>query len=245
MSESNGGAEKNGADEGVQEADIMPADEQSPLEQMMAERDNEGPASSDCRGLRQLFRKRTRKDIEESMRRGREDAVREILPVADNLERALAAAPMTAAPDALLDGVKMVLKLLQDSLERLGVTRIVTVGERFDPALHEAIQQVETTEHPMGTIVAELVPGYKNGERLVVPRWLPSRVLPQSRSELSSHGESHWYRFGHDQLRCVAVMKAASRWSSQTPREVAQRPQSLASHRRASNSSAKWPSAKL
>jgi molecular chaperone GrpE len=167
VSESNGGAEKNGADEGVQEADIMPASEQSPLEQMMAERDKTKDQLLRTAADFDNFRKRTRKDIEESMRRGREDAVREILPVADNLERALAAAPMTAAPDALLDGVKMVLKLLQDSLERLGVTRIVTVGERFDPALHEAIQQVETTEHPMGTIVAELVPGYKNGERLV------------------------------------------------------------------------------
>ena len=105
MSESNGGAEKNGADEGVQEADIMPASEQSPLEQMMAERDKTKDQLLRTAAGFDNFRKRTRKDIEESMRGGREDAVREILPVAENLERAVAAAPMTAVPYTFMDGV--------------------------------------------------------------------------------------------------------------------------------------------
>lgn len=113
------------------------------------------------------FRKRTRKDIEEAQRRGREDAIREILPVADNLERAVDAAATAQDAQAVVDGVKMVLKLLADTLDRLGMARIATVGERFDPNVHEAIQQIESDSHAPGTIVAELVPGYRIGDRLL------------------------------------------------------------------------------
>ncbi len=168
MSESNGDSEKeikNGA-EASANGDAVAA-EASPLDAMTAERDKLKDQLLRTAADFDNFRKRSRKDVEEAMRRGREDAVRELLPVADNLERALSAAPAGGAPDPVVDGVRMVLKLLQDALERLGVTRIPTVGERFDPALHEAIQQVETNEHPIGTIVSELVPGYKTSERLV------------------------------------------------------------------------------
>jgi len=113
------------------------------------------------------FRKRTRKDIEDAGRRGKEDAVRELLPVADNLERAIAAAETTQEVKAVVDGVKMVLKLLEDSLDRVGVTRVKSLGERFDPSVHDAIQQVETDDAVPGTIVQELVPGYRMGDKLV------------------------------------------------------------------------------
>lgn len=185
MSESNGEAEKSGtpAANGTEAETAAP--ELSPLEAAVAERDKLKDQLLRTAADFDNFRKRSRKDIEEAMRRGREDAVRELLPVADNLERALAVAPATATPDALLDGVKMVLKLLHDALERLNVTRIATTGERFDPALHEAIQQVETTEHPMGTIVAELVPGYKTGERLLRAAMVAVARPPAAKSEAS------------------------------------------------------------
>jgi molecular chaperone GrpE len=113
------------------------------------------------------FRKRARKDLDEVARRAKEDAVREILPVADNLERALEAAASAKDVQGVVDGVKMVLKLFADTLERLGIERVPAVGARFDPQVHEAIQQVESDTHEPGTIVAELVAGYKLGDRLV------------------------------------------------------------------------------
>jgi molecular chaperone GrpE len=114
------------------------------------------------------YRKRARKDVEDAGRRGREEAVRELLPVADNLERAIAAAATAGADSAaLIEGVRMVLRLMTDTLDRLGVTRVPSVGERFDPTMHEAIQQVETADQPPGTIVAELMPGYRIGDRLL------------------------------------------------------------------------------
>lgn len=121
------------------------------------------------------FRKRTRKDVEDAERRGKEDVVREVLPVVDNLERALGAAAAlsedasAAEVRAILEGVKMVLKLFEDQTGRIGLTRVKAVGERFDPSVHDAIQQVETDEHAAGTVIQEIVTGYRLGEKLVRP----------------------------------------------------------------------------
>lgn len=113
------------------------------------------------------YRKRTRRELEEARTRGRDDALKEVLPVFDNLERAVAAAGNAQTIDSVVEGVQMVLKLFEDTSERMGLTRIKTVGERFDPAVHEAIQQQETDASPPGTILAEVVPGYMVGPRLL------------------------------------------------------------------------------
>ncbi|MBX7191853.1 MAG: nucleotide exchange factor GrpE [Sandaracinaceae bacterium] len=121
------------------------------------------------------FRKRTRKDLEEAERRGKEDVIREVLPVLDNLERALGAAAALPADagaaevKGIVDGVKMVLKLFEDQAGRMGLSRVKTVGERFDPSVHDAIQQVETDEQAPGTVIQEVVAGYRLGEKLVRP----------------------------------------------------------------------------
>lgn len=126
------------------------------------------------------FRKRARKDIEEADRRGKEDAVRELLPVIDNLERAVAAAQQAPDVAAIVDGVRMVLKLFDDQAARLGLTKVKALGERFDPAIHDAIQQVETDEHPPGTVMAEVVSGYRIGEKLVRPAMVVVARKPAS-----------------------------------------------------------------
>jgi molecular chaperone GrpE len=113
------------------------------------------------------YRKRTRKEIEEARARGREDAVKDVLPVFDNLERAVSAATSAQTIESVVEGVKMVLKLFEDTSERMGLTRVKTVGERFDPTMHEAIQQQETDDQPPGTILTEVVPGYMIGQRLL------------------------------------------------------------------------------
>lgn len=113
------------------------------------------------------FRKRSRRDVEDAARRGKEDALREILPVIDNLERALGASAAATDVAAVLDGVRMVLRLFEDTSQRMGLLRVRSVGERFDPNVHDAVQQLETDDHPAGTIVAEIVPGYIVGDRLL------------------------------------------------------------------------------
>jgi molecular chaperone GrpE len=113
------------------------------------------------------FRKRTRRELDDAHKRGKEELLRELLPVFDNLERAVVHAEQASDAKAVADGVGMVLKQFQDTLGKVGIKRIVAVGGPFDPSLHEAIQQVETNDHPAGTIVAEVQPGYALGDRLV------------------------------------------------------------------------------
>lgn len=113
------------------------------------------------------FRKRSRREIEDAYLRGREELLRDLLPVFDNLERALAHADQATDVKAVAEGVRMVLKFFYDTLSKTGVQRIETVGKPFDPTVHDAFQQVETSEHPPGTVVTELQAGYAMGDRLI------------------------------------------------------------------------------
>ncbi|MFI5302707.1 MAG: nucleotide exchange factor GrpE, partial [Polyangiales bacterium] len=99
--------------------------------------------------------------------KGVEDLLKTLLPVFDNLERAASHAEGATDSKAIADGVKMVIKQFVDTLARLNVVRVSTIGSAFDPLIHEAIQQIETADHAPGTVVAEVAPGYKLGEKLM------------------------------------------------------------------------------
>jgi len=104
------------------------------------------------------FRRRTVQEKEELLRAANEGLVRELLPVLDNLERALA-----ARGERLEDfraGVEMIYRQLYGILEHEGLQPVPTVGEAFDPARHEAIEQVLSEEHPDNTVIEELQRGY-------------------------------------------------------------------------------------
>lgn len=113
------------------------------------------------------FRKRTRRELEDTRKAGREDLLKELLPVFDNLERAATSAQRAQDVKAVAQGLEMVLRQFTDTLGRSGIAKVPSVGHPFDPSVHEAIQQIETDEHPPGTVVAEVQPGYRQGERLV------------------------------------------------------------------------------
>jgi molecular chaperone GrpE len=113
------------------------------------------------------FRKRTRRELEEARRNGREDLLRALLPVFDNLERAIQSSLRSTELKAMADGLSMVQRQFVDALGREGITRVSTVGRPFDPGVHEAIQQVATDEHAPGTVIAEVQPGYMQGDKLM------------------------------------------------------------------------------
>jgi molecular chaperone GrpE len=115
------------------------------------------------------YRKRSRRDVEEAERRGREELLRELLPVFDNLERASVHAETASDVNSLADGIAMVRRQFLDTLGRIGIQRIEALGQPFDPAVHEAIQQIETDEFEPGTVANEFQAGYRMGERLVRP----------------------------------------------------------------------------
>jgi molecular chaperone GrpE len=113
------------------------------------------------------FRKRARRETDDAGRRGRESLLKELLPVFDNLERAATSAVAATDAKSVAEGVRMVLRQFSTTLERVGITRVATVGKPFDPGLHEAIQHVESTEHSAGLVAAEVQAGYQIGEHLV------------------------------------------------------------------------------
>lgn len=169
MSDIPDATDANGSDTSNGEDKAAPSGEQAvdPLEAARAE------AKKNLDGWKRSaadfdnFRKRTRREIEDTRKAGREDLLKDFLPVFDNLERAITSAQRATELKPVLDGLAMVLKQYIDTLGRSGITKVPGVGSTFDPMVHEAIQQVESDEHPPGTIVAEVQPGYLNGERLV------------------------------------------------------------------------------
>jgi molecular chaperone GrpE len=128
------------------------------------------------------YRKRSRREIEDANASGRDVLLRELLPVFDNLERATAHTDKTDLT-AIVSGIEMVLRQFRDTLKRIGIERIETVGKAFDPALHEALQQIETAEFQPGQIAAEIQGGYRYGERLVRPAMVVVAKTPAAPKE--------------------------------------------------------------
>jgi molecular chaperone GrpE len=125
------------------------------------------------------FRKRTRKEVEDARFLAKEQALKEILPGIDNLERAIAAGSREQGAGSVVDGVKLVLRQFQTALERLEVKPIEAVGHAFDPARHEAISQIATTAYPPGTVAEELQRGYVVGNRLLRPALVAVAKAPE------------------------------------------------------------------
>lgn len=89
------------------------------------------------------------------------EVVRELLPVIDNIDRALAHAPQDLADHDYVKGVQGVAKQLQTTLDKLGVSRILTVDQPFDPELHEAVSMDEDSEGSQEIVSEELQAGYR------------------------------------------------------------------------------------
>jgi molecular chaperone GrpE len=115
-------------------------------------------------------RKRVRQQSEESVRIQKEGILRDLLPIVDNLERAVGAAREGVKDTGVIvDGVQMVLRSLLDFLKSQGVVPIVSAGQPFDPTRHEAVDQVASDTHPPNTVVNELHRGYLIGDRVLRP----------------------------------------------------------------------------
>src|SRR6266851_4987903 len=129
-------------------------------------------------------RKRMRQQSEESIRLQRENLLRELLPIVDNLERAVDAARGGGNGKPIVEGVEMVLRGLLDFLKTHGVTQISSVGQPFDPERHEAVDHIETAQHAPSTVVNEFHRGYQIGDRLL----RPARVAVAKGTQESDHG---------------------------------------------------------
>jgi len=128
------------------------------------------------------FRKRSRREADDAKKQGREDLLRELLPVFDNLERGVQSAQRAQDVKAVIDGMQMILKQFEQTLGKLDIKKVVAVGTPFDPAVHEAIQQVETDQHPSGTVIFEVQPGYIQGEKLLRAAMVVVAKAPASKT---------------------------------------------------------------
>ena len=111
------------------------------------------------------YRRRTEGVRQEAFDDGRRDAIDKLLPVIDNLERALSAAG--ESEDGLKAGVEMVLRQTKETFDKMGVEEIDPLGQPFDAELHNAVMQGSEDEGEPGTVCAVFQKGYKLGNRVV------------------------------------------------------------------------------
>jgi molecular chaperone GrpE len=181
------------AAEGAAEASAAPAD---PLAEAKAEaaqfKDKLMRTAADFDN----YRKRSRREIADAEKKGRDGLLNDLLPVFDNLERATAhgaATPDSVDPATvrgLVEGITLVMKQFRDAIGRLGIERVESVGKPFDPSVHEAIQHLETVEYPPGFVAFEVQPGYRAGDRLIRPALVVVAKAPAQTEEVTTPAET-------------------------------------------------------
>lgn len=143
------------------------------------------------------FKKVVSKEQAELLRYGNERLIVEILPVIDNLERAIlhskeltdkADPESREAIDSLISGVEMTLKQIKDILGRFGVREISALGEVFDPTLHHAVSQIERGGHEPNTVIEELRRGYLLNDRVIRPTMVVVSKIPESQNSSEESG---------------------------------------------------------
>jgi molecular chaperone GrpE len=123
------------------------------------------------------YKKRVRREQQEGESKVRESVLKDVLEVADNLERA-AAVDEKADFKSLQKGVELVLRLFQNKLERNDVRPFESKGQAFDPRIHDAVSQIPSPDVPAGSVVNEIQKGYRIGDRLLRPALVVVAVAP-------------------------------------------------------------------
>jgi molecular chaperone GrpE len=160
-----GAPEAGGADQVEQDLDAL-------LAEAHKERDEYLELAKRTKADFENFRRRIAADLQIAALRGKAEIARDVVPVLDDLERALQAAgldPEGDSEDGLAHGVILVFRGLRETLGRHGIEAVDPMGERFDPNLHEALstQAVEGTDS--GTVIEVLQKGYRMEEQLIRP----------------------------------------------------------------------------
>jgi molecular chaperone GrpE len=141
------------------------------------------------------YKKRTERNINDFKKFANESLIKDILPIVDNLERALEIpeGDNEKTYDGLRKGVEMTLKGLMDSLKQYGVVTIESLEKPFDPNLHQAVMQEESDKHPESTVSQVLQKGYMIQDRLLRPAMVVVSKKPASEPEatLEGSGDEH------------------------------------------------------
>jgi molecular chaperone GrpE len=125
------------------------------------------------------FKKRMEKEKSETYKFANENLLKDLLPVLDNLERALEHGRDSENPKALLEGVELTYKSFWTVLEKYGISRVEALGEAFDPQHHEAVMVQEDAQKPAGEVISQLQIGYRLHNRLVRPAMVVVSKKPE------------------------------------------------------------------
>jgi len=130
------------------------------------------------------FKKRAAKEKEEWIKFANEDLLKGILPFVDNLERAVSHSEKAADSQGLVDGVKLTVQQLLQTLKQFGVTSFESVGKPFDPTVHEAMLVVETDQQKPNHVMQEFQKGYLLNDRLLRPATVSVSKPPEETMKL-------------------------------------------------------------
>jgi molecular chaperone GrpE len=153
-------------------AEQVELDLEALLEDVKRERDEYLELAKRTKADFENFRKRMTSEVQAAAARGKGELVRDVVPVLDDLERAIAAAgldPEGDSEDGLSHGVLLVFRSLRETLSRNGIEALDPKGEKFDPNLHEALSTRPDDGAEAGTVVEVMQKGYRLGEQLVRP----------------------------------------------------------------------------
>jgi molecular chaperone GrpE len=159
--------DETAADQAEAAGDAPSADASDALQQL--QRENETLQDRLLRTAAEFdnYRKRSERERRDIVEYAAYDVVLELLPIVDNLERALQAPNGGPEIEAFRKGVELIHKQMLDTLRKRGVTPIDAVGADFDPNLHQAVIHEESEQHRDGEVMEELQRGYRMGERLL------------------------------------------------------------------------------
>jgi molecular chaperone GrpE len=173
-----------GASEQAEGQENEAGDEKAALLAKLQEKEAEAKANYDLflreRADVENFKRRMQREQAESLRFANEPLIRDLLPVLDNLERAVGHAQSGGNGQPLIEGVALVVRSLLDALEKYGVTRVTAKGEPFDPSRHEAMAQAESTQAAPNTVIDEYRPAYLLHGRLLRPALVTVAKAPAS-----------------------------------------------------------------
>lgn len=178
----------NRGDSAAEEGTVMPGNEEIPelaapaeegiadrlkqLEEELARKEAEAASNWDKfvreRADLENYRKRAQREKEDLLKYGNESLLLEILPVIDNMERALNHVDEESMA-AVVEGIELTLSMLLAAIRKFGATPIEAKGKMFDPAYHQAMTQVESVDHAPNTVVDEFQKGYMLNDRLLRP----------------------------------------------------------------------------
>jgi len=156
----------------VGDADRVETDLDALLADAQRERDEYLELAKRAQADFENYRKRMTSEVQAAGARGKAEAIREVVPVLDDLERALAAAGLDSegdSEDPLAHGVLLVFRGLRETLSRGGVEAVDPKGEKFDPNSHEALSTVKSDGVESGIVVETMQKGYRLGEQLIRP----------------------------------------------------------------------------